>query len=504
MTTTSSKTEDLSKALENLLEIKAAADKTFEPWHQALKLVRTMQIDAAALTVARSCDRSLMNDPIKKMILNEISNLAVLNKIEGAGIDSMWATAAEYGHHDLAYNAGNQILWGTGHKTVDDYKLASRYYHMAIEKSQSESIKYSALTNYAEIVREGLISGTKDWIGAIRIYEDAASNGLVNAMFNAGNVLLWLVEAGDTSYAKRAEDWFTIIINHVESGAECIDLGGMEDAADRARRARLRLAGMHLDGFIENSSLEVCEDLISKHKDDEYAVWLNKRLWAKRLISKSLRPGKFPSSNWVALFSAMGWSLKTERFQYGIVGNINQSGYILDIATKNSAKMTILAFDYFTHSDFDVEETYLSIAMAMSDRFQRPIFVVGSKGFFVHFENQMFDVIHVAHNGNYSLAPIWPGATSDDVMETLGQPLAKRFTTNRNDLGNTIPRIINSLDEGFSLNGNYLPNAIWLMADKELAMPIHRANEPRRIGLRVNLSSKEIGQALERNLQENG
>lgn len=281
------KIADKSKLLdtiENLVKFKSAIIKEYEPWHKALVLLREKKVDEAAALVSETCNKNFLGDPIKRLIVDEISNQAVIENIEGPGIESLCSTVADYGYLDLAYNAGNQILWRKRNKTVDDYKLASRYFQMAISGSSSDSIKYSAQTNYAEIVREGLVTGEKDWLGAIALYEEAGNKGLVNAMFNAGNVLLWLVEAGDKTYSIRAQVWFERIIDHVESGKECIDLGGRGEAIARLKSAKIRLAGMHIDKLLESYSLTKAQSLISEYVDDERVRGMLERISSEMLM----------------------------------------------------------------------------------------------------------------------------------------------------------------------------------------------------------------------------
>lgn len=491
----------LLDAMENLLHLRSNIHKDYEPWYRALLLVKDFKIDEAALLVAKSCREGFLDDPLKRIVLDEISSIAVLNDIDGPGIESMWSTAADCGYLDLAYNAGSQILWRKANKTLEDYKVASRYFHMAIEKSSNDSIKYSALTNYAEIVREGFISGSKDWLGSIALYEEAGDKGLLNAMLNAGNVLLWLVESGDRSYSARAEAWFERIITHVESGQKYIDLGGSEEATEKLKIAKIRLAGMHLDGFLGEPDLDRCQKLLDTYIGDEMASNMLGRLSSLRLINKVNSVPSVESNSWARLFSAAGWSFTSDLFDYGSIAGIEASGRLFYIDTAGKFEMTVIAFDYFTHASFDHKEMYKTIALEISERSGKPIFVVGRKAFFIRVQDRVFDVINVMVNGRLEFVPIWPGATSDQVYQTLNDPFEFRFLPGRDDPKNTIPRIVNAIDEGIAIEGCSLPNAIWIMVDKILAMPIHRPDEPQNIGLDLSQSVDELRLALEASLR---
>lgn len=489
----------LLDAMENLLHLRSNIHKDYEPWYRALMLVKEMKIDEAALLVAKSCKDGFLDDSLKRIVLDEISSLAVLNDVDGPGIESMWSTAADHGYLDLAYNAGNQILWRKANKTVDDYKVASRYFQMAIERSSKDSIKYSAVTNYAEIVRDGLISGSKDWLGAVALYEEAGDKGLLNAMLNAGNVLLWLVESGDSSYSHRAAAWFERIITHVESGQNYLDLGGHEEAVEKLKIAKIRLVGMHLDGFLGEPDLEQCQKLLDTYVGDEMASNMFGRLSSLKLIEQVSLLSSSDNNSWAKLFSAAGWSFTWDSFDFGLISGIKASGRLFYIETSGKFEMTILAFDYFTHSSVDHEEMYKKIALEMSVQSGKPIFVVGKKAFFLKVQERMFDAINVMVNGNLEFVPIWPGATSDQVYQTLNDPFEFRFIPGRDDPNNTIPRIVNAIDEGITIENGRLPNAISIMVDKILAMPIHRPDEPARIGLPVTQTVDELRRAFQAN-----
>lgn len=488
----------LLEMLEDIVKLRSRLNPDYEPWHKALTLALSNKLDEAALIASKACTKNFMDDPVKQMILDGISNLAVMNDVDGAGIECMWTTAADLGYLDLAYNAANQIIWRRGHKTTHDYELASRYFKLAIDNSDNPTIKYSALTNYAEIVRDGHVTGRPDWLGAIELYEEAGRNGLVNAMFNAGNVLLWLVEAGDRSYAARAQTWLETLIEHVESGRKVIDIGGREEALSRLKGAKIRLAFMHIDRLSDHPDLEAAETLLSEYQGDGNVRCMLRQRISNSLIEKCNDSDK-QSTPWECVFDAMGWKFSSESFEFDLPSSEKSSASIIHVELAGNQKMTILSFDYFTHPDSDPSETYRVIAQKMSVRFEKPIFVVGTKGFFLRTKKAMFDVVHVAIGRKYECAPIWPGATSDQVFNTLQVPFDDRYTAGREDPANTIPRLVNAMDEGIPLEGKHLPNAIWIGVSELLAMPIHRPDEPSRIGLYVSQSVEELRQALEAN-----
>lgn len=487
-------------AVENLVRLRALTHKEYEPWYQVVALLKERKIDDAALLASKSFGLNFMNDPIKQVIVDGISSLAAVNGLEGHGIDCLWSAALGVGYLDMAYNAANQIIWKRGEVTPYEYQLASRYFKLAIENSSSDSIKYSAMTNYAEIVREGLATGKKDWLGAIALYEEAGRNGLVNAMFNAANVLLWLVEDGDRSYALRAQYWFETLIDHVESGRPFLDIGGQDEVKTRLKNAKIRLAFMHIDGLSETHDLEASDKLLSAYSDDECVKSLFRRRRSKFLIDKCMAAPGSVTKSWEFVLSAMDWKYSAEPFDFELPPGIKATGSLLHVDLQDDSKMSVLSFDYFTHKDFDPSESYRFIAEKISKKYDKPVFIVGTKAFFLRYNKSMFDVIHVVVDGRLEYAPIWPGASSDQVFNSLDVAWDKRFIAGREDPANTIPRIVNALDEGIPLEGGCLPNAIWVEAGEMLGMPIHRPDEPSRIGLYVSQSPEELEIALQANV----
>lgn len=490
-------------AVENLVRLRALISKEYEPWCQVITLLKERKIDDAALLASKSFGLNFMNDPIKQVIVDGISNLATVNGIDGHGVECLWSTTLGFGYLDMAYNAANQIIWKRGEVTPYEYQLASRYFKLAIDNSSSDSIKYSAMTNYAEIVREGLATGQKDWLGAIALYEEAGRHGLINAMFNAANVLLWLVEDGDRSYALRAQYWFETLIDHVESGKPFLDLGGQDEVKARLKNAKIRLAFMHIDGLSESPDLDASNKLLRAYSNDECVKSLFKQRRSKFLIDKCRAAPGSVNKPWEFVLSAMGWKYSSEPFDFELPSGIKATGSLLHVDLQDGSKMSVLSFDYFTHKDFDQSESYRFIAEKISNKYNKPVFIVGKKGFFIRYNKSMFDVVHVVVNGRLEYAPIWPGASSDQVLSSLNVAWDKRFIAGCEDPANTIPRIVNALDEGISLEGGCLPNAIWVEAGELLGMPIHRPDEPARIGLYVSQSPEELGIALQANAIKN-
>ncbi|MBD8089004.1 hypothetical protein IFT48_03345 [Pseudomonas fluorescens] len=483
----------LSKAVENLAEARSSYDPSMVLWHEASQLINAMKIKEAALKAAQACGPDLLEDPMMGMILDDISNLAVTNDISGPEIESMWSTAAEFGRHDLAYNAANEILFRAS--SVEEYKLADRYFQMAIKGEGPVSLKASAITNATDIVREGYITGKKDWLGAIERYETAAAMGLLKAMFNAGNVLLWLVEAGDGSYGNRAAAWFKKVISIIESNGESIDIGGPSERVELLQAARTRLAQMHLDKAFDGASQAGFDLLAAHHPLDPHMQWLNKKNVYLSLVHSTLKPGKSAADNWESVLKQLGWQIKgRERINYGIVEGMQATGTRLLIEAAKTP-LVLLVFDKFAHPDDNLSTLQRSIAMVEANQLQSPVFYVNSKGYFVQHEGHAFSVLQVAHRNKHDVTPIWPGATADLVLKALEGPLDGRFVPGHDDQANTIPRLVNALDENIKLSGKNLPNAIWLRVGEIFCLPIHRGEEPERIGIKSN-PREELAKAL--------
>lgn len=497
--TTSKSSPSLSKALENLAEVRASVDPTLAPWHEAAKLLNQMKVTEAALKAAQGCGQNLMEDPMQGMILDEISNIAVTNGLSGAEIERMWVCAAEHGRQDLAYNAANEIM--TRAKSVDEFKLAARYYKMAIQGSGPASLRASATANAAEILREGHITGKKDWLGAIALYEEAANMGLLQGMFNAGNVLLWLVEAGDKQYGDRAAAWFKKVIETVEGGISSVDIGGDQVREQVLRDARICLAQMHMDGKFKGSNPSEFDKLVSDYVNEpDVCAMINKYRYFS-LVRATAKPGKDAAENWISVLKLLGWKVRTSILQdYGDFDGMRAIGTKLLIDTGDREALVMIVFHSFAVPGEALERVYGAIALMEEKRLESPVFYASNKGFFVQYQENAYSILQVAHKQQMDITPIWPGATILDVYATLLGSLEERFIPAHADPSNSIPRLVNALDEGIQLTGENLPNAIWLRAGTMFCMPIHRPEEPERIGLKSN-SREYLKAALESNLR---
>ena len=486
--------------LEELTELEASVNPQAQLWHQAVKLLNAMDIDLAALKAAQACGPGLLDDHLADFVLNAISDQAVVNNISGPGIEAMWTRAAEFGRHDLAYNAANKLMDSA--QTPSQYKLAARYYQRAIQNTPNVSVKASAITNYACIIRDGLITGHKDWLGAVALYEQAAQLQLLTAMYNAGNVLLWLVEGGEHHYADRAAEWFKKVIEYVATGQPTVDIGGEDLRRDMAMRANLRLASMVVFRFIKGADPEAAIGVVAPYlATNDYARWLVKKVYEYRLISSYVEPGHSAADNWAAILQLNGWLLKSSTpFDNGIIGGVEAKGHVLEFQQEEGESLTLVVIDAFTHPQFDALEVLKMLGSGLSTEMNCPIFMAGSKGFFVDVDGQNFSILHAAVADEFSLVPIWPGMSISDVLHALGEPVNRRFSDSRTDECNCIPILVNALDEGLHLDGKGIPCAIWLGSENELRFPILRAVEPQRQGLKISLSRKELQSALNQNL----
>jgi hypothetical protein len=499
-TSTPPNSSSLSKSLEELAELRASIEPEMRLWHEASKLMNEMKISEAALKAAQACGPDLNDDPIQGMILDAISDLAVINNISGPEIESMWSTAAEYGRHDLAYNAANEIMFRA--KSAAEYTLADRYFQMAINSSAPISLRACAITNSAEIVREGYISGEKNWLGAIELYEGAAKMGLIKAMFNAGNVLLWLVEAGDPRYGERAAAWLQKAIKTIEDGASSIDMGGPDERRQLLQTARMRLAQMHMEGSFKGAEQSQFEKLISHYPSDPYSIWMMKKSKYLRLNQATTKPGALPGDNWVSVLKLLGWKVRTNTvFDFGTYDGVHVIGTRIMISTGDGEGEVIpmIVFNSFAIQGQRLDQLHGSIAIAESEKLGCPVFYASRKAFFVQYNEHDYSILQYANKKKIDITPIWPGSTILEVYGLLHLNVNDRFSPARDDSTNSIPRVINALDEGIQLKGDHLPNAIWLRVGEGFCMPIHRPEEPELIGLESNTRA-ELMAALESNV----
>ncbi|OUM00108.1 sel1 repeat family protein [Variovorax sp. JS1663] len=266
------------------------------------------RFDQAAKLASEALDRSSRS--IERRFLGAtiayVDRTAVLADHVTPALLRLRLKAVDSGFHEFAYNAANHLMEAA--RTRADYKAAARYYKIAMAYDGEPRTQAAAHVNFCPIVRDGLITGEKDWPGAVEIYEQAARMGLIKGMFNAGNVLLWLTGEGRTGdHGTRAASWFAQAIDHFERRLPRLDMESDAQLEEVITNCRLNLAGMDIDGTYGGADAErgiaVVQELARQGHPvgkDYLRVGLSNRLQA---IAEP--PGESPGANWRIVLTAL-------------------------------------------------------------------------------------------------------------------------------------------------------------------------------------------------------
>lgn len=489
--THSDHSRQLDKQLEQLLGQLAQRDPKATPWHEALVKLIAYDVNGAAAIATKTFGNGL-DHKLVDAIVSAISRVAVLNGIQGPAIEAMTIAAADAGVQDMAYNAGNYI--SDRAKKPADFKLAEKYYLKAYDDSSTASVRASAISNCAAIIREGEITGTQDWPAAVALYEKAAALDLLAGAFNAGNVSMWLVNTGHKDYAERAVKWFETVIDHVEQGKESVDLGGEEERLQLRRSASLALAELHARDLVPGASYQACKSLVAPYLETEpHARWCLSLATRTVMGKAKLKPSPTAGGNWKSVLEMMQWKVVSSTpFDYGDARGVSTKGDLLVVEACHGNAMTLVVMDTFVHPGIEAFSVMVDLACAHFEKLGWPCYIVGSKAFITEVNGYPYSILFRMAGDQFSTVPIWPGATCDDVLALGDMPEANRFAEEAIDADNTIPRFVNALDEGLELNGDGCPLAIWLRAGQNLRLPILSSKEPRRVGLIMTHTEAEL------------
>lgn len=487
--------------LEELLSQLARRDPAAKAWHEALIKLNAFEVESAAELASTSIGNGLDNGLVE-YALSSINAVAVLNGVRGPGIEAMTIRAADSGFTELAFNAGNYLIVRA--TEPDDFRQAEHYYQLAAEHSKDDATRAAAMVNRAAILRDGSVSGQPDLPAALALYEQAAGLGLMAAMFNAGNVSLWLVDQGHMQYADGAVKWFEKSIAIVEAGLPSVDQISDAVRMNLYTSSRLRLAEMHARDMLPGASFNTCRTLLEPYLGkDPHAQWTLNIAHETQMCKAVVQPASRAGGNWKSVLELMGWNvLSITPFDHGIVRGVAAKGDLLVIEAGPGSTMTLIVMDCFVHPQHESFAVMVDLAYGHLDELGHPCFITGTKGYFASVTDRNFSLLFHIVSADFTSVPIWPGASCSDVLTLSAQPEAERFIDAAADARNCIPILVNALDEGRTLAGDGLPAALWLGCGPSLRLPILSGMEPGRIGLQVSQSVKELEEIIEAQRRE--
>ena len=389
----------------------------------------------------------LLDEIIYDLVIGTLSNLATLRPGTLPEITEMLCSAADAGYYQSAYNAASGLQDAA--KTPDDYKRVERYFKIAINTIEDKSLLAASLVNYCELVRDGLITGNKDYPAAIAIYEQAAELGLVTGMFNAANVAMWAVSLGKQEMIEKAAYWFNRGIETVDAKKPLMAMDDPETIKKSYAEAVQQLAEFHISEKIRGADVEFGLKLAGKiapQSEDEVVLknWLHEVGLSKRISALSHPPVQRPSHYWHYLLDNLGWKLGpimqdtphpiTDMFH---VKHSKGTASLVVLKAMISPDLTYSALDKLVESILSLGATH--------------VFLVSQYGMFKMNGNRVHCPLLVYTGTRKNLITLNLTCSPDELIANAsrGQPFMKE----NNGVGNcAFPIALNMLNSGRSIS----------------------------------------------------
>jgi tetratricopeptide (TPR) repeat protein len=389
----------------------------------------------------------LIDQIIYDVVIGTLANLASLRTKALPEITEMLCSAADAGYYQSAYNAANG-LWEAA-KTREDYKRAEHYFKIAINTIQDKSLKAASLVNYAELVRDGLITGKQDYPGAIAIYEQAADLGLVTGMFNAASVAMWEVSIGKKDLIEKAAYWFNRGIEMVDAKKSLPPMDHPETIKRAYAEALVQLADFHISEKIRGADVEFGLKLAQKIESanpDETAMknWLLEVGLSKRITGLSHPAVMSASHSWHYLLENLGWKLGpvVENTPHPLVDSFQVQH------RQGTATLVIIKAMISPHLDYSaLDKLAASIMTAGSSH----VFLVSQYGMFRMNGNRVHCPLLTYTGTGKNLVTFNITCSPDELIATAHKGLP--FMKDNNGVGNcAFPIALNMLNSGRSIS----------------------------------------------------
>ncbi|CAN7782468.1 hypothetical protein LJR175_008219 [Variovorax sp. LjRoot175] len=449
------------------------------------------RFDDAARLASDALDKSPLERTLLSAMVAYVDSKAVLANRFTAAVGRLLRKATDRGFHEFAYNAANKVMESA--RKVSDYEVAARYYQIAMAFGDEPRTQAAAHVNFCPIVRDGLITGEKDWPGAVEIYEKAAKMGLIKGMANAGNVCLWLTSAGrEAEYGDRAARWFVTAIDHFEERRPRVDMESDAELEEVITNCRLNLAGMDIDRTYSGASLDrgisVVQELarlghpIGK---DYLRVGLRNRLEA---IAEN--PGDSPGANWRIVLTALGWTIdeeiRVERYEAPFArrarGRTRRVDRLL-VELESKSKFPLLV----VHDPCIPQDGGIEMLRSIAEQAQRNhpdgFFLLCRKAYFIENEGSIYTMIFAQLPGReLYLASLWDGATPDELVQQYkdGVQFGDPAFGEKNCM---ISIAVNALDEGLIIAQDASRYMRYVEVGSGLRMPFVREENLLDLGI---------------------
>lgn len=208
---------------------------------------------------------------IQRALDGEPHDPSLLRQVKERGSDLGWQECSYSLACDLA------STWGDPHRDagcrppIAEVKRVDKLYSHVIAASVEDEdldLRSAAMVNRARIVRDGLLTGERDWPGAVRLYEDAAQMGNVVGAYNAARVSEWLARQGQLEYARRSLKWYRLVLESVQAGTYQEQHCGHAAARSMAEKAHSALAHLVMDDLLSADGDAELQQITAAHEAD--------------------------------------------------------------------------------------------------------------------------------------------------------------------------------------------------------------------------------------------
>ena len=334
-----------------------------------------------------------------------------------AAIDLLRA-AADLHYEDAAYNAANALLHDSG--SPGDIVLAEQYYLQAIDDTEDPSKKSAALVNYCEIVRDGRITGTPDYPGAIALYEQAAELGLVTAMFNVGNVAMWMRNQGDESYAGKGIYWLTRLQEHFAQGKPFLEMDKPNVSQAFLDSALDMLVKFHVLTDCPEADVDVGYALLLAqpitHECAKGRQWVLEQALIKRLRKSGMPLSNMPGRNWAHVLRQLGWECSTSD------NHPEMRAECFKVESKRHGDLYFVVMNGLFDPEHPSEQVLQTIKH-MHGQGMHQFFIAPSYALFRQHEDRIYTPVMVASHKALGIGFIGLEGGPDLVFESRQQPI---------------------------------------------------------------------------------
>ncbi len=451
-------------------------------WRDALLRLQDSGVEAAAEVAAKAFNNGASLED-REIVIDVISRVAIENQTHDHWYETLLLQAAEGGLSRCAYNVGNLITQRAS--TPADHALANRYFTQAAKHSTDPATKASALVNSCVPIRDGLVTGKPDWKRAVEIYEEAANLNLAVGMFNAANVSCWLKDQGEFAYAARAVQWLNKLIARVDAGESFVDIGGDLEVREIYLRAKSRLAELHALDQVEVVDVDFILESADVEPHPARAAWLRNRGYEHRLRKSAVTAKPAAWANWLSVLTLLGWELACDPAPLKLGPNTGDSR-LLKFKRDQGAPLALAVVDLAEIESNDGVYRLHELARDLQKEHDGPCLAIGAKGLFVSLSTPEGDRSYTvcmtcSDDHSLDLAPIWPGATADDVAAQMARK-ENKYNEHNTDNGNTIAILVNALETGRTVEGDSFPAAIYVNVGSVFNTPVFTVEQAIALG----------------------